>query len=164
MVGWRLGFMEQNPVTAPPTNQRKVTHPAAISLNFAFKNPSLGVPVVVQWKWIWLVSMRTWVWSLASLSRLRIQHCRELWCRSQTRLGSGVAVAVVYTNNCSSYSTPSLGTSICYRYSPKKQKTKTKKLNKQKTQTNKTPPFPKNQWGFLVFRAWSICAPCSALQ
>ena len=26
---------------------------------------------------------------------LRIQHCRELWCRSQTRLGSGVAVALV---------------------------------------------------------------------
>ena len=26
---------------------------------------------------------------------LRIQHCCELWCRSQTALGSGVAVAVV---------------------------------------------------------------------
>ena len=26
---------------------------------------------------------------------LRIQHCCELWCRSQTQLGSGVAVAVV---------------------------------------------------------------------
>ena len=31
----------------------------------------------------WLVSMRTWVWSLASL-RLRIWHCHDLWCRSQT--------------------------------------------------------------------------------
>ena len=31
----------------------------------------------------------------ASLSGLRIWHCRELWCRSQTWLGSGVAVAVV---------------------------------------------------------------------
>ena len=28
--------------------------------------------------------------SLASLSGLRIQHCRELWCRSQTRLGSSL--------------------------------------------------------------------------
>ena len=27
-------------------------------------------------------------WSLASLSGLRIQHCHELWCRSQTRLRS----------------------------------------------------------------------------
>ena len=34
----------------------------------------------------WLVPMRMWVWSLASLSGLRIQHCHELWCRSQTWL------------------------------------------------------------------------------
>ena len=32
--------------------------------------------------------------SLASLSGLRIWHCRELWCRLQTRLGSCMAVAV----------------------------------------------------------------------
>ena len=35
------------------------------------------------------------VQSLALLSRLRIQCCCELWCRSQTQLGSGIAVAVV---------------------------------------------------------------------
>jgi len=28
------------------------------------------------------------------LSGLRIQHCRELWCRSQMQLGSLIAVAV----------------------------------------------------------------------
>ena len=44
--------------------------------------------------WIRLVTMRLRVWSLASLSGLRIQPCRELWCRLQTRLGSGVAVAL----------------------------------------------------------------------
>ena len=33
--------------------------------------------------------------SLALLSGLRIQRCYELWCRSQMRLGSGIAVAVV---------------------------------------------------------------------
>ena len=38
--------------------------------------------------------MRVWVRSLASLSRLRIRRCHELWCRSQTQLGSGIAVAV----------------------------------------------------------------------
>jgi len=27
-------------------------------------------------------------------SGLMIRHCRELWCRSQTRLGSCVAVAL----------------------------------------------------------------------
>ena len=31
---------------------------------------------------------------LASISGLKIQHCHELWCRSQTWLGSGVAVVV----------------------------------------------------------------------
>ena len=30
--------------------------------------------------------MRMWVLSLISLSELRIQHCHELWCRSQTQL------------------------------------------------------------------------------
>ena len=32
---------------------------------------------------------------VASLSGLRILHCRELWCKSQMPLGSGVAVAAV---------------------------------------------------------------------
>ena len=42
----------------------------------------------------WLVYMRTQVQSLALLSGLRIRHCLELWCRSQTQLGAGIAVAV----------------------------------------------------------------------
>ena len=50
---------------------------------------------MVQWKGIRLVSMKTQVPSLASLSGLRIQHCRKLSCRSQMWLGSGVTVAVV---------------------------------------------------------------------
>ena len=36
--------------------------------------------------------MRMQVHPLASLSRLRIQCCHELWCRLQTRHGSQVAV------------------------------------------------------------------------
>ena len=36
---------------------------------------------MVQWKRIRLVSMRTQVRSLASLSGLRTRHCCELWCR-----------------------------------------------------------------------------------
>ena len=39
-------------------------------------------------------TMRMQVRSLALLSELRIQHCCELWRRSQTRLGSSIAVAV----------------------------------------------------------------------
>ena len=60
----------------------------------SFKNSAPGVPIVAQWKWIWLGPMRLRVWSLALLRKLRIRHCRELWCRLQTQLGSSIAVAV----------------------------------------------------------------------
>ena len=39
--------------------------------------------------------MRMRVQSLAQLSELRIRPCHELWCRSQTRLRSDIAVAAV---------------------------------------------------------------------
>ena len=55
----------------------------------------LGVPTVAQQKRTQLVSMRMQVRSLASISGLGIHHCCELWCRSQMRVGSGVAVALV---------------------------------------------------------------------
>ena len=42
-----------------------------------------------------VISLRMRVRSLAPLSGLRIKHCHELQRRSQKRLGSGVAVAVV---------------------------------------------------------------------
>ena len=45
------------------------------------------------------LSMRTHVGSLASLSGLRIQRGRELWCRSQMWLRSGVAVAGSYSSD-----------------------------------------------------------------
>ena len=51
------------------------------------------VPVMAQWKQIQLGTMRLHVQSLPSISRLRIWHCCELWCRSQMLLGSCVAVA-----------------------------------------------------------------------
>ena len=38
---------------------------------------------------------RTHDWILGLAQWLRIWHCCELWCRSQKRLGSGIAVAVV---------------------------------------------------------------------
>ena len=50
--------------------------------------------------------MRTQVRSLASLSGLRIRRGRELRCRSQMRLGSRVAVAVVQASSCSSLIQP----------------------------------------------------------
>jgi len=57
--------------------------------------------------------MRIQVRSLASLIGLRIQHCHEMWCRSQMQLGSCIAVAMAQAGSYSSDSTPSLGTSIC---------------------------------------------------
>ena len=72
----------------------------------------------MQWKQIWLVTMRLPVRSLAWQSGLRIQRCHELWCGLQMRLGSCMAVAVAVAE---SNSTPSLGTSICRRCGPKKQ-------------------------------------------
>ena len=70
-------------------------------------------------KRIQLGTMRLWVRSLASISGLRVRRCRELWCRSQTQLGSGIAVVAA---KASSDQTPSLGTSICPRCNPKKKK------------------------------------------
>ena len=70
---------------------------------------------------------RMQVWSLALFSGLRIQCCCELWCRSQMRLRSGVAVAVA--GSYSSDFTPSPGTSMYHRCWP--QKTKEKKIERQ---------------------------------
>ena len=60
-----------------------------------------------------LVSTRMQVQSLALLRGLRIWCCRELWCRSQDYLGSGIGVAVVQAGSYSSNSTPCLRTSKC---------------------------------------------------
>ena len=59
------------------------------------------------------------VGSIPGLDRSGIWRCHELWCRSQTWLGSRVAVAVAWASGCSSNSTPSLGTSIWRRCSHK---------------------------------------------
>lgn len=39
--GWWLRFLAHNPATPPSTIQGKVTHPAALSINFAYKNSPL---------------------------------------------------------------------------------------------------------------------------
>ena len=64
------------------------------------------------------------VQSLALLIGFRIQHCHELWGRSQMQLVSHIAVAVAMpvAGSCSSNSTPSLGTNICHKCSPKRTK------------------------------------------
>ena len=75
-----------------------------------------------------LVSMRMQVQSLASISGSGNPRCHELWCRSQMWLKSPVAVAVVSAGSCSSNSAPSLGTSMCRRCGPKKQRKRKKEI------------------------------------
>ena len=59
------------------------------------------------------------------LSRLGIQCCYELWCRSQMQFRSCVAVAVASTgSSCSCDLTPSPRTSMCCRCNPRKKKKK----------------------------------------
>ena len=77
---------------------------------------------MVQRKRIWLGTMRLQVPSLSLLSGLEIWRCLELWCRLRMGLRSCVAVAVVSASGCSSNLTLGLGTSMCPRCSPKKQK------------------------------------------
>ena len=78
---------------------------------------------LVEWKQK-QVSMRTR--SLTLLSRSVILCCHELRWRTQMWFVSGIAAAVVQANNCSSNSPPSLGTSTCRGWGPKKKKKKRK--------------------------------------
>ena len=87
--------------------------------------------------------------SLASLSGFRIRRCLELWCRSQTQLGSGIDVAVVVAGGYSFNSTLSLRNSICHECSPKKTKTKNKSSKTKKKKTLQT----KMLWAFRGWRS-----------
>ena len=66
-----------------------------------------------------LVPMRMRVPSLALLSGLRSEGRSQLWLRS------GVAVAVTQTSSSSSDLTPSPGSFICFRCTPKKENKQT---------------------------------------
>ena len=77
---------------------------------------------MVPQKQIQLGTIRLQVQSLASLGGLRICRCHELWCRLQTELRSGAAVALVQASGYSSGQTPSLGISICHVCGPIKTK------------------------------------------
>ena len=114
-----------------------------------------GVPEVEHWKWIWPGIMRLWVWSLASVSELRIRRCCELRCRSQTQLGSGVAVAAAQAGGYSSDWTPSLGTSICHGCSTKKTK-RQKKKRKKKKHRRISSTYIENKWWKIRVRLFAF--------
>ena len=60
-------------------------------------------------------------------------RCCDLWCRSQTWLGSGIAVALAQAGSYSSNSAPSLGTSICLGAALKRQRKKSNEFNSAHT-------------------------------
>ena len=58
------------------------------------KISDLGFRSMARWVMDLTTSMGIWVQSLTPLSGLGIWHCHELWCRSEARLRSGIAVSV----------------------------------------------------------------------
>ena len=97
-----------------------------------------GVPMVGQWLMNPTNMHEDAVLIPGLFSGLRIQHCHELWCGSQTQLRYGVDVAVVQASAYSPDSTLSLETSISCRCGPKK----TKRTNKQKNSFLDLMKFP----------------------
>ena len=82
-------------------------------------NATTGVPIAAQWIKN-LTSTHEDVGLIPSLAPwVKDSACCKLWCRVHVQLGSGVAVA--QASSCISDSTPSLGTSICHRFGPKRQ-------------------------------------------
>ena len=79
---------------------------------------------MAQMKQIQIASMRIQVQSLALLSGRKSRIAVTCGVGRRCKLRSHVAVAVAQAGNCSSNSTPSLGTSICHRCGPKKAKNK----------------------------------------
>ena len=101
----------------------------------------VGVPIVAQQKWTRLISLRICFQYLPLISGLRMQHYCELWYRLNMQLGSGVAVAEVQADICSSDSIPSLEIPYAMSVALKKQ--------------NKT---------FLSFITWSSCHPRHSIR
>ena len=99
----------------------------------------MGVPIAAQQKWIRLVSKRIRVWSLASLSGLRIWHCHELWFRSQTRLGFGIAVAVLRCRPEAAALIRPLAWELPYALSEALKRKKNKTKQKTTNNNNKNP-------------------------
>ena len=83
--------------------------------------------------------MRMRVWFLVLLSGLRIQRCCKLWHRWQMWFRSAL-LWLWHRPAYSSELTPSLGTSICHRYGPKRKKKKLPKLTQAESSPTECDP------------------------
>ena len=77
--------------------------------------------------------------SLLSQSRSGIWCCHERWCRSQTWLGSAVAVAMAWAGSCSSDSAP-LAWELPYAAGAAIKRKKIQKETPSKLYFQKLPP------------------------
>lgn len=83
-TAWHRGLLQDQ-------GHWKRTSTLSICRDMGSRFPRRGVPLVAHPKRTRLISLGMWVWSLDSLSGLKTWHSRELWCRTQTRLGSCMA-------------------------------------------------------------------------
>ena len=89
-----VGSLKKNTDSWLPFREILISLVWGIAWSLGILKGDSGIPTVAQWKRIRLGTMGLQVGSLASLSGLRIRRCHELWCGSQMRFRSGVAVAV----------------------------------------------------------------------
>ena len=89
----------------------KVTHLKIMTLQSSFRGSGVTNPTSIHEDEGSISGLAQWV---------RFWCYPELWWRSETKLGSRVAVAAEEASSSSSNLTPSLGTSICHRCCPKK--------------------------------------------
>ena len=76
-------------------NNQMVDHQYFLKKDLYQKGEMCEVPVMAQWLTNLTRNHEVAGSILGLLSGLRIRHCRELWCRSKTRLRSLIAMALV---------------------------------------------------------------------
>ena len=85
----------QRPLSLGVTFERSLNLSEFLRCQVELKIQPGHVPIMAKPKRTQLGTMRLQVCSLVSLRGLRIQCCRELWCRLQRQLRSCIAVAGV---------------------------------------------------------------------
>ena len=123
------------PVISMHSNISKILEPRDGCYYCSLERGELGLPFMAQWKQIRLVSMRMQIWSLASLSGLRIRHYVS-WSVGGRR-GSDLALLWLWYRSAATALFWPLAWELPYAMgmtlkSKKTKQNKTKQTNKQK--------------------------------